>query len=510
MSGSWQQVANGNQPNNQWTCVASSYTGQYCIAGNNGANGSVDEGRVWISSDYGATWSTPTNSPLTAAWGGVAINQDGTMMACCFGQGTNGPNSYIFLSTDSGNTWTNLTTQAGSNPPDVTTIVWQSIAISIDLSTIGVTGSAGVVWIYDINTVMWTEVGGVSSSITSNIYGFVTIGYNNWPSTFYKNNGYTQVQITDANSNLNTFGDDNPGWTSISTSLDGTKLVMCAAAGSAGNQGYIYTGTLDSGSNYWTFIQWTGLLASWNKVQFGPDAFSIVACSRDITGVSQGTIWLGVSDGTSYTWSQQKDGSGNNLVGDWSSISRNLDKQTYTRFVAVTQSSTQSEDNGIWIFTSDKTVAQAEADLACVCRGMKILTPDGPVAIEELKVGDTVMTPPYRKRDRVVIQQVYTGTYLGDSTNIPCRIPKDFFEPNIPDEDILISPHHLVFYNGEWYLPKDLKGIKKEVSMIGQKFDYFHLSLPDYYKDKLWCHNLPIDSWDYANATNTSTPTPYL
>jgi hypothetical protein len=459
-------------------------------------------------SSYGGVGSSPTNSPLTAAWGGVAISQDGTMMTCCFGQGTNGSNYYVFLSMDSGNSWTNLTTQAGSNPPDVTTIVWGSIAISIDLSTIGVTGSGGVVWIYEINTVMWTQVGGVSSSITSNIYGFVTIGSNNWPSTFYINNGYTQMQITDANSNLNTFGDDNPGWTSISTSLDGTKLVMCAEGSSAGNVGYVYSGTLSN--NYWTFSQWSQAnggpgLGRWNKVQFGPDAFSIIVSSENNSGQS-GTIWLGVSNGTSYTWSQQNDGSGNPLLGDWSSISRNLDKQTYTRFVTVTKSSTVSEDNGIWIFTSDKTVAQAEADLACVCRGMKILTPDGPVAVEELNVGDVVMTPPYRKRDRVVIQHVYKGTYLGDSTNIPCRIPKDFFEENVPDEDILISPHHLVFYNGEWYLPKELKGIKKEISMIGETFDYFHLSLPDYYKDKLWCHNLPIDSWDYANAT----PTPYL
>jgi hypothetical protein len=170
---------------------------------------------------------------------------------------------------------------------------------------------------------------------------------------------------------------------------------MCAEGGSGGNVGYVYTGILSN--NYWTFIQWSQAnggpgLGRWNKVQFGPDAFSVIVSSGDNPGQS-GTIWLGASNGTSYTWSQQKDGSGNNLEGDWSSISRNLDKQTYTRFVTVTKSSTVSEDNGIWIFTSDKTVAQAEADLACVCRGMKILTPDGPVAIEELKVGDTKAVP---------------------------------------------------------------------------------------------------------------------
>jgi hypothetical protein len=32
--------------------------------------------------------------------------------------------------------------------------------------------------------------------------------------------------------------------------------------------------------------------------------------------------------------------------------------------------------------------------------------------------------------------------------------------------------------------------------MIGERFEYYHIALPEYYSDKIWCNNMPVDSWD--------------
>jgi hypothetical protein len=135
-----------------------------------------------------------------------------------------------------------------------------------------------------------------------------------------------------------------------------------------------------------------------------------------------------------------------------------------------------------------------EVDVACLCRGMKIDTPNGPVPIESLQEGDLVLVPP---NDRAVpIERIFSSTYVGTRETVPFRIPRHFFEQNVPSEDILLSPHHAVFYNGKWRLPIYINGLYRDESYMGKEFEYYHLQLPDYGQDKLWCQNMPVDSWD--------------
>jgi hypothetical protein len=139
---------------------------------------------------------------------------------------------------------------------------------------------------------------------------------------------------------------------------------------------------------------------------------------------------------------------------------------------------------------------------------MKILTPQGSLPVECLKKGDLVLAPPLRTR-WVPIERVFSTTLMGNSDNLPYRIPKDFFQHHVPNEDILLSPHHAVFHNGQWRLPIHIDGLQQELSMMGKEFEYYHIGLPVYIQDKLWCHNLPVDSWDessvYTELKNTCT-----
>jgi Hint domain len=135
--------------------------------------------------------------------------------------------------------------------------------------------------------------------------------------------------------------------------------------------------------------------------------------------------------------------------------------------------------------------------IPCLCRRMKILTPHGPVPVESLREGDLVQVPPFQRGRTAPIQRIFCSTYVGTQENLPVRIPQHFFEHNIPNEDILLSPHHAVFYNGQWRLPMEIDGLDKEESYLGKEFEYYHVELPEYLTDKMWCHNLPVDSWDY-------------
>jgi hypothetical protein len=149
----------------------------------------------------------------------------------------------------------------------------------------------------------------------------------------------------------------------------------------------------------------------------------------------------------------------------------------------------------IWTSTLANTPFLFSVSIPCLCRNMMILTPSGYVPIECLKEGDLLLAPPFYNRT-VEIRRVFSSTYVGTKENVPYRIPAHFFERNKPSEDILLSPHHLVFYNGKWHLPCQIEGVRAEESMIGERFEYYHIALPEYYSDKIWCNNMAVDSWD--------------
>jgi hypothetical protein len=401
MSGSWINITSGSLPNGGWTDIASSYTGQYAIACNN------NDSHLYVSNDYGATWTISSgNSPHSTGWGGVAISQDGTLMAACGGNGGANNDVYLFVN----GSWTTITDATEDSTHPGNSYYWISLAFSIDQTTLAtVNNNNSKLWFYNISTGTWMhmyEQDVYYSSLTSNSRGFISAVASNIIKTVYKDiNGdyvvnliYPDVNgVPIHNSNFPTPPETNssPSWTSVSSTLDGSKIVLSAQ----GSQ-FIYTVNVSNvnGSEYWTFktetVPGTG---NWKKVQFGPDAISVVACSGDEGGVpATGQIWVGAYNGSSYDWSQQRDGNGNLLLGDWSAISRNLDRSNLTKFITVAKNYDNREKNGLWIFTSTKSAQDIQAEfnqtIACFKSGTKIETIKGDVLIENLRKGDLVKT----------------------------------------------------------------------------------------------------------------------
>lgn len=266
-------------------------------------------------------------------------------MVACEDVGGATYNVYM-LDTIGANVWTNIAI-IGTNAPG-NALQWTSVCFSIDENSLAACDGNATVWIYNLTTNTWTNPPNVSgypprcNIVSSNTYGFVGIARNNWMYTIYgRGSTYTTGIIDNNNSNINTFIPNNPGWTCISSSLDGQKLVACAE----GNN-YIYIGTV--ALNYWTFVQQTAAgSGEWKVVAVGPDAVSIAACKGD--GANPGEIWVGNKNygSTTYAWLKQNMQNGFPLNGDWKAISRNIDPNQLTKFVTVPSQTNVGEQSGI-------------------------------------------------------------------------------------------------------------------------------------------------------------------
>lgn len=388
--GSWNKSTSGYTTQGNWVGVASNSTGQNCIASNN------QDTHIWVSSNYGVSWSISPDSPTSVHWGNVTISQSGNKMAACEDEGGGVGGTYnIYLYTTGANTWTNIAT-SGTNAPG-NTGPWTSVCFSMDENALAACDKDANIWIYNLTTNVWIIAPDVNGDpprcniISSNVNGFMGIGRNNWMYTFYLDNSTYITGIID-NNNSNIFAlteNKNISWSCISSSLDGSTMVAC----SQGSE-YIYIGTLTS--NYWTFVKQTDPGAGeWQVVAAGPDAISIAACkSNGSNPVTPGEIWIGNKSygSPTYTWTKQNMQNGSPLNGDWKAISRSTNPNQLTKFITLTKET--NYQTGIWVFTSKQSAANAQLppNITCFNKDSKILTNNGYVAIQDLKKGDFVKT----------------------------------------------------------------------------------------------------------------------
>lgn len=134
------------------------------------------------------------------------------------------------------------------------------------------------------------------------------------------------------------------------------------------------------------------------------------------------------------------------------------------------------------------------AEIPCLTKGMKIQTKNGLIPIENLNDGDEIIN---QENKCLKIKRIFSSKIIGNEKNIPFIIPKNFFENNIPNEDIYISSNHAFFYK-KWGIPYQTYGLKQDKNYINKEFIYYHIEL-DNYDDKIICNNLIVDSFQNIN-----------
>ncbi len=122
-------------------------------------------------------------------------------------------------------------------------------------------------------------------------------------------------------------------------------------------------------------------------------------------------------------------------------------------------------------------------DLVCFLAGTHILTPNGEVTVETLKVGDLVVTAAGEAAPLTWIgHRDVAATASGhDDMHRPVRIRASAFAPDVPHRDLLVTPEHCVFTDGVLIPARMLVNGRSIISddSIGA-YSFFHLELAEH------------------------------
>ena len=121
-----------------------------------------------------------------------------------------------------------------------------------------------------------------------------------------------------------------------------------------------------------------------------------------------------------------------------------------------------------------------ESDQPCYCRGTLILTDRGERRVEELQIGDKLVTLAGAQRPiKWIGRRGYAGRYiLGRQNILPVCIKVGALGDGVPRRDLWISPHHAMFIDGVLIEARDLVNDLSIVQSTGvDEVEYFHLEL---------------------------------
>ena len=280
-----------------WWAVAASSDGLKLVAATNGAINSAgqaqpagSDGRIYTSTDAGATWTARPAAAGSTTWSAVASSADGTKLAAV------GPGSQIWISGDSGVNW---------QPSEVARF-WTSITMSADGSRMAAVveevpnGNTGAGRIY-----LFTQTPGAGFGVGTWVPA--TASPRNWRSITMSNDGtrLAAVAHTDGgNPPESVYYSTNSGstWTAsaqtfsnayrIRSSANGTSLVMAEGFPPTTAIGRLWTST-DSGVT-WTPRN-TSSTISYNSVDISDDGSKMLAVQDG------GFIHASVDSGATWT-----------------------------------------------------------------------------------------------------------------------------------------------------------------------------------------------------------------
>ena len=143
------------------------------------------------------------------------------------------------------------------------------------------------------------------------------------------------------------------------------------------------------------------------------------------------------------------------------------------------------------------------SDTACYARGTRIRTDAGDVAVEALAVGQLALTASGRLAPIMWIghRRVATAQHPRPHDVLPVRVLADAFGAGLPQRDLVLSPDHAVFFDGNLipirYLLNGASIRQEKVAEV----QYFHIELDRH--DVLLAEAMPAESYlDTGNRTS--------
>jgi hypothetical protein len=98
--------------------------------------------------------------------------------------------------------------------------------------------------------------------------------------------------------------------------------------------------------------------------------------------------------------------------------------------------------------TFDGEVRSFTADAACFLEGTQILSHNGEVRVEDVKIGDLVLTSDQRLAPvRWIGRNTVSRRFADPLRVLPIRIKAGALGDNVPSRDLLVSPDHALCIN---------------------------------------------------------------
>jgi hypothetical protein len=150
--------------------------------------------------------------------------------------------------------------------------------------------------------------------------------------------------------------------------------------------------------------------------------------------------------------------------------------------------------------TSDGAGGTTITDVACFCRGTRIATPRGNIAVENLAVGGLVKTTRGPAAIKWIGTRAYAGRFIAGNRNaLPICIRRHAIAFNIPARDLYLSPDHAICEGGVLVHAHLLvNGVSITQVEAVDSVEYFHIELENH--GILFAENLPTESFIDENA----------
>jgi Ca2+-binding RTX toxin-like protein len=120
-----------------------------------------------------------------------------------------------------------------------------------------------------------------------------------------------------------------------------------------------------------------------------------------------------------------------------------------------------------------------DLSVACYCPGTLIVTESGECAVEDLAIGDCLITPSGLRPIKWIGKRSYGGRFiLGRKDLLPICFKADSLGEGLPRRDLWISPHHAMYLDGVLIEARDLvNGVSIVQAERVEKVEYFHIEL---------------------------------